>query len=51
VDSGRMVEDGVSISVVQWFDGINHQEYLRFDVLFGAVLSEPRSAVRLYQPR
>ena len=50
VDSGRMVEDGVSISVVQWFDGINRQEYLRFDVLFGAVLSEPRSAVRLYQP-
>jgi hypothetical protein len=50
VDSGRMVEDGVSISVVQWFDGINRQEYLRFDVLFGAVLSEPRSAVRIYQP-
>jgi len=50
VDSGRLVEDGVSISVVQWFDGINRQEYLRFDVLFGAVLSEPRSACRVYIP-
>jgi len=50
VDSGRLVEDGVSISVVQWFDGINRQEYLRFDVLFGAAVTEYRSVVRVYQP-
>ena len=50
VDSGRLVEDGVSISVVQWFDGINRQEYLRFDVLFGVAVPEARSGVRLYTP-
>lgn len=50
VDSGRMVEDGVSISLVQWFDGINRQEYLRFDVLFGVAVPEYRSIVRLYEP-
>ena len=50
VDSGRFVEDGVSISAVQWFDGYNRQEYLRFDVLFGAVCNEPRAACRIYIP-
>jgi len=50
VDSGRMVEDGVSISVVQWFDGVNRQEYLRFDVLFGVAVPEPRAACRIYIP-
>jgi len=44
VYGGRKVEDGVSIRCVEWYDGINDQEYLRFDVLFGV----PRWGCRVY---
>jgi len=50
VNSGRLVEDGVSISVVEWFDGRTRDSYLRFDVLFGAAVPEYRSVVSIYQP-
>lgn len=50
VYGGRKVEDGVSIRCVEWYDGINDQEYLRFDVLFGAQVVIPRWGCRMYTP-
>ena len=48
VYGGRKVEDGVSIRCIEWYDGVNDQEYLRFDVLFGGQVIIPRWGCRLY---
>jgi len=48
VYGARKQEDGISIRCIEWYDGINDQEYLRFDVLFGVSLVIPRFAARIY---
>ena len=44
----RKVEDGISMRCIEWYDGINDQEYLRFDVLFGSQVVVDRYACRIY---
>ena len=44
----RKVEDNISVRCIEWYDGVNDQEYLRFDVLFGVKVVIPRYAARIY---
>ena len=46
----RMVEDGVSMSVVTGYDIRTRQKYMRWDILGGAVAVEPTMACRIYTP-
>lgn len=46
----RMVEDGVSMSVVTGYDIRTRQKYMRWDVLMGVALVEPSLACRIYTP-
>lgn len=43
----RKVEDGVSMRCIEWYDGVNDQEYLRFDILFGSQVVVDRYACRI----
>ena len=46
----RMVEDGISMSVVTGYDIRTRQKYMRWDLLGGAVAVEPSMACRIYTP-
>lgn len=46
----RKQEDGMSIRCIEWYDGKNDIEYLRFDVLMGVKVVIDRFAARLYTP-
>lgn len=46
----RMVEDGVSMSVVTGYDIRTRQQYMRWDILMGVALVEPSLACRIYTP-
>jgi hypothetical protein len=46
----RMVEDGVSMSVITGYDIRTRQQYMRWDILMGAAVIEPSMACRLYTP-
>lgn len=46
--SGRSVEDGVSIRMVEFYDGINDDSYYRLDILYGFVAVTPEWACRIY---
>jgi len=46
----RMVEDGVSMSVVTGYNILTRQQYMRWDILMGAVVVEPSMACRIYTP-
>ena len=50
VVSRRVVEDGISLRLVDFYDGKNDDSYMRFDVLFGYKTVIPRWACRSYQP-
>lgn len=44
----RKSEDGISIRCIEYYDGVNDVESLRFDVLFGSKVIIPRFATRIY---
>jgi hypothetical protein len=44
----RVVEDGISLRLIDFYDGVNDDSYLRFDVLFGYKTVIPRWACRIY---
>lgn len=46
----RMAEDGISMSVMHGYDIKSRQQLMRFDIMGGAVATEPTMANRSYQP-
>ncbi len=46
--TGRSVEDGISIRMVEFYDGVNDDTYVRFDILYGFVVVVPEFAARIY---
>ena len=50
IKGARMVEDGMSIRCIQYYDGDNSVQKMRFDVLFGAQAVIPEHACRIYTP-
>jgi hypothetical protein len=50
IKGARMVEDGMSIRCIQWYDGENSVQKMRFDLCFGAVAVIPEHACRIYTP-
>jgi len=44
----RKVEDGISLRLIDFYDGTNDDSYMRFDVLFGYKTINPRWACRVY---
>jgi hypothetical protein len=44
----RKVEDGISLRLINFYDGINDDSYLRLDVLFGYKTVIPRWGCRIY---
>lgn len=50
IDAVRKAEDGISMSCVTFWDGRTRQQYMRFDILMGAVALEPSAGCRIYTP-
>ena len=50
IDGARKVEDGISMRCLTGYDILTSQQYIRFDVLMGAVTVEPSMAARIYTP-
>ena len=50
VVGARKAEDGISMRCLTGFDILTSQQYIRFDVLMGAVVVEPSMASRIYTP-
>lgn len=48
VKGKRVVEDGISLRLIDFYDGMNDDKYFRFDVLFGYKTVIPRWAARIY---
>lgn len=46
----RKAEDGISMRVWSFSDGMTSQQYMRFDILMGAVAVEPTAGCRIYTP-
>ena len=46
--TGRSVEDGISLRMVEFYDGINDDTYYRLDVLYGFVAVTPEWGCRVY---
>jgi len=44
----RVVEDGISMRMVEWYDGNNDDSYLRFDVVYGVTTVIDQYACRIY---
>ena len=50
IDGVRKAEDGISMRCLTGYDIITSQQYIRFDVLMGAVAVEPTAGSRIYTP-
>lgn len=50
IEAIRRAEDGISMSIVTFWDGRTRQKYMRFDILMGAVALEPSAGCRIYTP-
>ena len=50
IDGSRKVEDGISMRCLTGYDIMTSQQYIRFDVLMGAVAVEPTAGCRIYTP-
>ena len=46
----RKAEDGISMRCWSFSDGMTSQQYMRFDILMGAVAVEPTAGCRIYTP-
>lgn len=46
----RKVEDNISMRCWSFSDGLTSKQYMRFDVLMGAVAVEPSAGCRIYTP-
>ena len=46
----RKAEDGISMRCWSFSDGTTSQQYMRFDILMGAVAIEPTAGCRIYTP-
>lgn len=46
----RKAEDGISMRCWSFSDGMTSQQYMRFDILMGAVTVEPTAGCRIYTP-
>jgi hypothetical protein len=46
----RKVEDNISMRCWAFSDGITSKQWMRFDVLMGAVAVEPTAGCRIYIP-
>lgn len=44
----RVVEDGISMRMLEFYDGINDDSYLRFDIVHGVTTVIPDYACRIY---
>jgi hypothetical protein len=44
----RVVEDGISMRMLEFYDGINDDSYLRFDIVHGITTVIPDYACRIY---
>lgn len=50
IDGSRKAEDGLSMRCLTGYDIMTSQQYIRFDVLMGAVAVEPTAGCRIYTP-
>ena len=48
--TGRSTENGVSMRLVEFYDGKNDDTYYRIDILYGFIPVTPEFACRIYEP-
>jgi hypothetical protein len=48
IDSSTMSDDGLSVRVIQFYDGVNDNAIFRFDVLFGWAATYPELGTRVF---